>query len=436
MVRALPGALLLFALGCRAPARPSPPHAPATSRIVVHSDLATPVEIAIRQGVGIDGLSAAMGGVAARPAKFAPLAAFPTELECPMRSLCIVAVRKRVVALVFAFDPVVEIDVTPAPGERYALAEYRDADSESAALGSILATTSALAQACARADTRTIGKLRTALARRARRERRPIVRDAARLALVDAHCGTKPDVELARSVLAIDPTSPALGLWTSAVWRASEQLGHPQRAITAIDAMIARNPDPDVGAFLLATRAMDAQVHGDDTGAAGLDARLFAAPFAATPSAQSRRFFALVTDPLRVQPGDAVPAISLRPLDGAAAIATDDRSSAQLLYFSASWCRGCIESLPKLRRFAQAHPDVRIVYVLWDALDDAQAFVRNHDPVPGTVVRADRESRPALESAFMKLTVLPTFVLADRDGRVITTSTQHSIAELDDVLRD
>lgn len=439
--------LLAVATGCRSQARTRSPQASGTSRIVVHSTMATPVGITIREAVGIDGLSATAGSVAARPPKsgrasdrgdeFATIDAFPAELECPLRTLCAVAVRKRVVALVFAFEPEVEIDLEPATGPSpYVLVHYRDPTSESAALGSILAASSALRRACESADARSLAELRDVLRKRAKRDRRPVVRDSARLALVTEHCGTTTDAALAESVLHIEPTSPALGLWTGALWRASEQLGHRKDAIAAIEAVIERHPDPDVGALLLLFMAFDAEQRGDKVARERLDRRLAEAPFAATTSARAWRFMALANDPLRVGPGDALPAVALRPLDGTAAIATDDASTPQLLYFSASWCRGCIESLPKLRRFADAHPDVRIVYVLWDALDDAQAFVRNHDPVPGTVVRADRGSRKALESAFMKLTVLPTFVLADREGRVITTSTQHSIADLDDVLRN
>lgn len=429
--------LLGVASGCRAQGRTRPPHSAKTSRIVVHSTMATPVGITIREALGIEGMSASAGGVAARPPEFATIEAFPTELGCPMRTVCAIAVRKRVVALVFAFEPVVEIDLEPATGPSpYALVHYRDPSSESAALGSILAASSALRSACQSADAPRLADLRDVLRKRAKRDRRPVVRDSARLALVAEHCGTQADADLAESVLHIDPTSPALGLWTGALWRASEQLGHRKDAIAAIEAVIQQHPDPDVGALLLLFMAFDAEQRGDEAARERLDHRLAEAPFAATTSARAWRFMALANDPLRVGPGDALPAVALRPLDGGAAIATDDASTPQLLYFSASWCRGCIESLPKLRTFADAHPDVRIVYVLWDAMDDAQAFVRNHDPVPGTVVRADRGSRRALESAFMKLTVLPTFVLADREGRVITTSTQHSIAELDEVLRD
>ena len=135
--------------------------------------------------------------------------------------------------------------------------------------------------------------------------------------------------------------------------------------------------------------------------------------------------------PLRVGPGDVLPAVMLPPLDGAAALATTEPHGApQLLYFSASWCGGCVASLPKLRGFADAHPDVRIVYVLWDSIDDARAFVREHAPIPGTVVLADPDTRTAIQSAFFKVVALPTFVLADAERRIVATSIDHELAEL------
>jgi hypothetical protein len=436
-VRARFAIFAVVALGCRAQGSSQTPELPATSRILVHSTIDAPAGISIREGVAILGAAPSPAGTRNRqPAAVANR--FPAELPCPSRTACVVVVRKKVLAVVFAFDPVVEIDVRlPPPGPSpFALPHYRDATSQSAALGAILRDASALQLACTASDAARIAKLRGALQKRAKRDPRPIVRESARLALVTEHCGTTPDFALARSVIAeIEPTSPSLSLWTHGLVRASAQLGNPNDATAKIETAIAKHPDADVGAFLLTRLAYAAEQRDDADAAAELDRRLAEPRFVGTPLAWYRRFELDMRAPLRVGPGDALPALVMPPLDGAAALATaDPNGAAQLLYFSASWCRGCVASLPKLRSFAAAHPDVRIVYVLWDSREDAQAFVRDRGPVPGTVVQADSALRTAIQSAFFKVVALPTFVLADAEGRIVATSLDHEIADLPGVL--
>jgi len=233
----------------------------------------------------------------------------------------------------------------------------------------------------------------------------------------------------------IDPTSPALSLWTQGLVRASAQLGHPHDATAKIETAITKHPDADVGAYLLTQLAYAAEARDESDAAAELDRRLADPRFASTPLAWYRRFELDMRAPLRVGAGAMLPAFVLSPLDGAAALATAELKGAPaLLYFSASWCRGCVASLPKLRSFADAHPDVRIVYVLWDSREDAQAFIRDHGPVPGAVVQADAATRTAIQSAFFKVVALPTFVLADADGRIVATSLDHELTDLPGVL--
>ncbi len=425
---------LCLVLGCRVHGSTSAP-LPATSRIVVHSSIDPPAGISIREGLGIVGSAPTYS---ANSGAKRPLATrFPAELTCPMRTACVVVVRKRVLAVVFAFDPVVEIDVDAGGrGFPFTLARYRDERTESAALGALLRDASALHDACRAGDTRRIDELRRKLSTRSRKDRRPIVRDATRLALVTEQCGTAPDLELARAVLEdIDPTSPAISLWTRGLVRAREQLGRPTFADAALDEVIAKYPDPDVGALLLHVLAFDAEKRGDTDTARRMDERLAAPPFVATPTAGMRRFQLKLRAPLRVHAGDALPDVSFPAIDGGTWLATADlRGTPQLVYFGASWCGGCIASLPKLHRFASEHPEVRIIYVLWDSAEDAATFVQERGPLPGTVVRADERSRAAIQSAFFELVALPSFVLADRDGRVVATSVDHEIGELAGVL--
>jgi thiol-disulfide isomerase/thioredoxin len=407
-----------------------------TTTIVAHSALDPSAGISIREGVGIVGVSPSHSAGVHRKATI--VEKFPAELACPASSACVVVVRKRVLAVVFAFDPVVEIDIDrPARGGfPFTLARYRDEHSTSAALGTLLRDAFALHNACKAGDTRRIAKLRRKLTARARRERRPVVRDATRLALVTEQCGTAPDLALARAVLEeIDPTSPALSLWTYGLVRARALLGRPATADAAIDEVIAKHPDVDVGAFLLERLAVDAGSRGDTDAEQRYDARLAAPRFARTVIADLRRFQVALRAPLRVHTGDAMPEVSFPALDGSSWLATADlRGAPQLVYFGASWCGGCIASLPKLHRFAAEHPEVRIVYVLWDSAEDAATFARERAPLPGTVVRADERSRGAIQAAFFELVALPSFVLADGEGRVVATSVDHELGELAGVL--
>jgi hypothetical protein len=433
-VRALALASLL-ALGCRGHGSSVPPG--ATSRVVVHSTIPAPVELRVREGVAIVGDDPSPAG-SARAATPTAVAEFPAEVACRMQSLCVVVVRRHALAVVFAFDPVVEIEVErPAPtASPFVQPRYRDRRSTSAALGAVLRDASALKTACIAGDTHAIHRLRGRMHRRTKRDRRDVVRDAARLALLTESCGTAPDRSLARAVIAeLDPRSPALSLWTLGLVRASEQLGGAPEAAAAIETVIAEHPDADVGAFLLSRLAFAAERRKDEDAAQQYDARLAAPRFAATPTAGARRMYVAMREPLRVGPGDTLPTVELATLDGSTSLSTAPADAApQLVYFSASWCRGCVASLPKLHGFAAAHPDVRILYVLWDSPDDAEAFVRRRGPLPGTVALADGPARTAIRSAFFKLVALPTFVLADGTGRIVATSMDHELDELDDVL--
>lgn len=106
----------------------------------------------------------------------------------------------------------------------------------------------------------------------------------------------------------------------------------------------------------------------------------------------------------------------------------------QLLYFSASWCGGCIESLPKLRVLARAHPDVRIVYVLFDGPNDARQFATQRAPVPGEIAWTTPDERQALRPGVFIFTMLPSFVLVDAKGGVITTSDETEFSALADIV--
>jgi hypothetical protein len=134
-------------------------------------------------------------------------------------------------------------------------------------------------------------------------------------------------------------------------------------------------------------------------------------------------------DSIELAPGDPWPAIELASVTGGT-IETEG-AGPRLVYFSASWCRGCIRSLPKVRRLAAAHPELRIVYVLWDGLTDAQEFVTSRGPIPAEVAWTDQRARELLGSQVMTYVTLPSFVLVDARGTVVATSDDTELEEIE-----
>jgi hypothetical protein len=128
------------------------------------------------------------------------------------------------------------------------------------------------------------------------------------------------------------------------------------------------------------------------------------------------------------------PPVGLRldTLDGGT-IAIGDGDRPQLVYLSASYCKGCIESLPKLRALADAHSELAITYVLWDELDDAQAFARRH-ALPGTIAWVSKPAQQDLLARVLKYPVFPSFVLIDANGQVLATSRETKLDAIDALL--
>jgi hypothetical protein len=75
------------------------------------------------------------------------------------------------------------------------------------------------------------------------------------------------------------------------------------------------------------------------------------------------------------------------------------------------------EGLPELRSVAARHPDLRVLYVLWDDLDSASAYAAKNSPIPGVVVVPDESARAKLE-VVLGSPSFPSFVVIDAQGRV------------------
>ena len=461
----------------------------------MHANQQPPVGIRISPGASIAAGHVNYGGTMPEPG-LETAESLPFEGRCPRWSVCSVSLEGHSSAAVFAFDPVVEVELSPPrPPWPYPTVRYYDAASGSAALGKILETSLDLVMACSdhrveRARRLERGaQIEAELRQLADEEPRDVVRRAAWLALVQGQCTEAPENRaIAERLLGeLEPNAPELALWTDALRRLGKLAGDPERGEALIDAVIDQHPRPAVGARVLALRLRSLADDADPRLRDAIERRLFAPPFASTLSAVVAKQFGRNRNALHLAPGDPLPGLELAGVDGTD-IGTDSRApnglprgaerrqrrfwqgerpkacrahverrttqpesagavfcgvgqpvrcssgQRQLVYFSASWCGGCIESLPELRRLASKHPDLRVVYVLWDLLPDAQRFCEEQSPVPGEAAWLDVDARKRVRPKVFEYVALPSFVLADADGTVLATSDETKLETLDEVL--
>ena len=204
-------ALLFSAISCRVPATaPAGPTATDDrwSRVLIHASVEPPVGVKIVPGIGLVAGHANHGGTLPAP-EFERVDAFPIERRCRRSSMCSLVIRNRLAAVLFAFDPVVEIDLLPSRDARkLAAVRYRDPRSTSAALGRVHERSTALELACH--DTRVerarrlerAEPLERALRQVVAEEQRGVVQRAAGLALVQGQCtGSEENRAIARRLL-------------------------------------------------------------------------------------------------------------------------------------------------------------------------------------------------------------------------------------------
>lgn len=91
------------------------------------------------------------------------------------------------------------------------------------------------------------------------------------------------------------------------------------------------------------------------------------------------------------------------------------------LYFSASWCRGCVAFSRILVPFRNRHQEkFEVVLIGFDHNSpDMHAYMKNYEML-WPAVQWDSPSRIALKERF-KVTDIPTLIVLAPDGRVITT---------------
>jgi len=112
---------------------------------------------------------------------------------------------------------------------------------------------------------------------------------------------------------------------------------------------------------------------------------------------------------------DAAPDFTLSVLDGDTVTLSELRGEAVVLNFWAPWCGPCRAEVPQFSRFARSNPEVTVLGI---ATDGAPAQLRASKKKLGMdypVLIADPETVAAYD-----VSTLPTTVVVDADGRVVT----------------
>jgi hypothetical protein len=317
---------LLVTLACRVTATsvPRDPAGPGWSRVVIHASMRPPVGLRLTSG-------AALTRGFANPGGELPLAdvervdAFPVGRPCRLGSVCTLWIRHRLMAVVFAFDPIAEVDIVPPSGKaQLAAVRYREPNSISAKLGDINERSIAIEVAChdhtlESADRRKrAAPLERELRKIATDADRTVVQRAASLALVQTQCTGAPENRaLAKRLLdTLEPTAPELGPWTTAVRSLGALTGEPARAEALVDAVIERHPDPAVGAWLLFLRQQDLGDDGDPRALEAIERQLESPRFAKTAAAAAAGLESAAHDSVALAAGDKWPAIDLASVSG------------------------------------------------------------------------------------------------------------------------
>jgi peroxiredoxin/Leucine-rich repeat (LRR) protein len=121
----------------------------------------------------------------------------------------------------------------------------------------------------------------------------------------------------------------------------------------------------------------------------------------------------------RPETGEVAPPFSLQTLDGKKLKLRDYRGKCVLLYFWATWCKGCVASTPNVKRFYEElskHEDVVMISL---AIDEDESGVRRYverNKLTWPQVRLGLGSQ--IEADYGIIGV-PIFILIGPDGRIL-----------------
>ena len=105
------------------------------------------------------------------------------------------------------------------------------------------------------------------------------------------------------------------------------------------------------------------------------------------------------------------PDFTLPTIEGKNVKLADLRGHLVVLDFWATWCGPCVAAAPMLVRAAKAHPDIRIVGISADDLDDIKRFAKDHSI---TYTLARDEEQALWKDYFVR--GLPTTIVIDEQG--------------------
>lgn len=115
-----------------------------------------------------------------------------------------------------------------------------------------------------------------------------------------------------------------------------------------------------------------------------------------------------------------VPPLSVQTTAGQTFRLDAQRDHVVIISFCATWCAACLEEMPMLRKFAVAHPDVRLIGLTYENITPGalRQFVATHRPgIP--VAHIDPSKIPhALESTWFGMHALPLTYVVSPQGTV------------------
>lgn len=91
-----------------------------------------------------------------------------------------------------------------------------------------------------------------------------------------------------------------------------------------------------------------------------------------------------------------------------------------IINYWATWCAACLEEMPMLHRFADAHPNIRVIGLTYEHITDEalHRFLAAH-PVGYSVARLDESTLPrALKPVWFGMHALPLTYAIAPDGTV------------------